>query len=118
MGRREISNDFSPSICLEKILAVAVSSEASAAIVGLAILSDSIGCPWPLALVRAHVLSGLGMVVASSWCSSLGCLTVLWVLISPITCVTNFLYCSLSILNVQVVYITWLDSEVIVLLNI
>lgn len=57
MGRREISNYSSSSTCLEKILAVAVSSEASAATVGLDILSDFIGCPWPLALVPTFPLA-------------------------------------------------------------
>ena len=57
------------------------------------------------------------MVVASSWCQSLGSLTVLLVFTSPVTYVMNFLQYSLSVLNTQVVSSTWLVSDAVVLLN-
>lgn len=48
---------------------------------------------------------------------SLGFLTVFWVFTSPVSCVTSSLYCTRSILNTQVVSITWSDSHILVLFN-
>lgn len=70
-----------------------------------------------LATGSSSSLSGLSMVVACSWYQSLGSLAVLWVFISPVTYVMNFLQYSLSILNTQVVSSTWLDSDAVGLLN-
>lgn len=70
-----------------------------------------------LATGSSPSLTRFGMVVASSWCQSLGSLTVLLVFTSPVTYVMNFLQYSLSVLNTQVVSSTWLVSDAVVLLN-